>query len=95
MFWFKRRRKKLKSIDDEFLDRLDRTRLQIQRAHLKERVRRACQDHTNYEQQLKDFCENNRNNLWLLVRVRGYRQYLINCGCTPQQAAKETLEHLR
>ncbi len=89
------RNPRAKSIDDAFHEQIKKYQLDVKRKQLKERVKLACQDTTNYELMLRDFCIRNKNNMLLLVKVRGYRGYLIECGCTPQQAAKETLEEYR
>lgn len=76
----------------ESIDIDDMFGLQVKKFQLKNRVKRACTDQTDYELRLKTFCTNNSNNLLLLTQVAGYRTYLIGNGCTNQQAAKETLE---
>jgi hypothetical protein len=92
---FLTRKPSAKSIDDVFHARIKQYQIDIKRKQLKERVAQACQDTTDYELMLRNFCDRNKNNMLLLVKVRGYRGYLIECGCTPQQAAKETLEEYR
>lgn len=87
MLW-NRKKEVGKSIDEEF-------HLQLKKFQLKNRVRLACTDTTDYDLMLRDFCTRNKNNALLLTRVAGYRTYLIGNGCTNQQAAKLTLEEYR
>lgn len=84
MFW----KKKSAPIDlDVYFTR------KINKFQLFNRTRLACTDTTDYELRLKHFLENNQNNILLITRVVGYRQYLIKTGSTNLQAAKETLDY--
>lgn len=91
MFWTKKKRQaqRSQSLDEMFS-------LRIKKFQLKNRVRQACTDTTNYEEQLRNFLERNKNNQKIIIDVAGYRSYLIDrCGLTKQKAAKEILEHYR
>lgn len=88
MLWFKKKSQISRSIDDEFA-------LKIKRYQLKQRVATACTDTTDYDRQLRDYCQNNCNNPLVLVRVYGYRTYLIEQGCTEQEASRLVLEEYR
>lgn len=95
MLKFLSRKPSAKSIDDAFHEHIKKYQAGIKRKRLKERAILACQDTTDYELMLCDFCDRNKSNMLLLVKIQGYRCYLIECGCTPQQAAKEILEEYR
>jgi hypothetical protein len=73
------------SIDELFHKR-------VAKFQLKERVKAACRDNTDYDLHLRNFLIKNRNNQKLIVNVAGYMNYLHRCGLTTQQAAKEVLE---
>ena len=77
-----------KNIDEEYYEYL-------KKFQLKNRVKNACQDNTDYELRLRTFCEDNMGNVLLLTNVAGYHSYLVKNGCTEQEAAKETLQMYR
>lgn len=87
MFWTKK--KTALSVDEEFYLK--------QRAFvLRNRVKRACMDTTNYQLHLMNFLDRNKNNKKLIEDVAAYRKHLLETtDVTEQEAARLTHEKFK
>ena len=74
------------SFDDEFLK-------MKKKYQLKNRTLNAIKYESNWELRLMNFMEKNEENQDLLVKVVGYRSYLMGDGCDREEAARECLEY--
>lgn len=87
MLWTKKRR--TSSVDEEFY-------LRQKAFTLRNRVKRACMDTTNYQLHLMNFLDRNKNNKKLIEDVAAYRNHLLETtDVTEQEAAKLTHEKFK
>lgn len=84
-FWKSKKVKTAESIEKEFF-------MRQKRFQLKNRAMNAIKYETNWELRLMNFMEKNENNQNLLIKIVGYRSYLLRNGADEEEAAKECLE---
>lgn len=85
-FWESKKVKVGESTDEEFFK-------MKKRFQLKNRTINAIKYETNWEVRLMNFMEKNENNQNLIVKIVGYRDYLMKDGCDREEAAREVLEY--
>lgn len=85
-FWGNKKVERAVNINDEFF------KMQ-KRFQLKQRTINAIKNETNWEVRLMNFMEKNQNNQNLIVKVAGYRSYLLRNGADEEEAARECLEY--
>lgn len=84
-FWKNKKTKTATSLDEEVYKL-------IKKHQLKTRTKNAIKHVTNWEFRLMDFMEKYEDDQDLIVKIAGYRSYLLRNGANEEEAARECLE---